>query len=112
MLFIVALLLVINLDVGVECKLLYTLTILVLVKSILLLGYTSIRPGDVVQAQDLNATFLCQHPTDSGTIQWIINGTWFREVSNDDVIRIEGRGNSKEALIMRMELKWCVYCMQ
>ena len=60
-----------------------------------------VRPVNVVQAEGLNATFLCQHPTDSGTIEWIINGTTFRRVSNVDMIRIEGRGNSTEALIMR-----------
>ena len=30
-----------------------------------------------------------------------MNGTRFREVSNNDMIKIEGRGNSIEALIMR-----------
>ena len=55
----------------------------------------------MVQAQGLNASFLCQHPTDSGTIQWIINGIRFRAVSNNDMIIIEGRGNATEALIIR-----------
>ena len=58
-------------------------------------------PVSVIQAQGLNAKFLCQHPTDSGTIQWLINGTLFRNVSNEDFIRIKGRGNSTKALIMR-----------
>ena len=62
-------------------------------------GYVS--PVNVVQARGSNATFLCEHPTNSGTIEWIVNGTRFREVSNNDMIRIEGRGNSTEALIMK-----------
>ena len=58
-------------------------------------------PSNVVQAQGLAAEFLCQHPTDSGTMQWLINGTLFRYVSNDAFIRIESRGNSTKALIIR-----------
>ena len=34
-------------------------------------------------------------------MQWLINGTLFRYVSNEAFIRTEGRGNSTEALIMR-----------
>ena len=64
-----------------------------------MLGY--IRPVSVVQVLGLNTAFLCQHPTHSGTIEWIINGIIFGGVSNDDKIRIEGCGNSTEALIMR-----------
>ena len=60
-----------------------------------------VRPVNVVQALGLNATFLCQHPTDNGTLEWIINGTIVRGVSNNAMIRIEGRGNSTEALIIR-----------
>ena len=55
----------------------------------------------VVQAQGLDAKFLCRHPTDSGTIQWQINGSMFRYVSNEGLIRIEGRSDSTEALIIR-----------
>ena len=49
----------------------------------------------------LDATFLRQHPTDSGTIEWIINGTRFRGASSNDMIVIEGRGNATEGLKMR-----------
>ena len=59
------------------------------------------HPVSVVQAQGLDAEFLCRHPTDSGTIQWLVNGTMFRYVSNEGFIRIEGRGNSTEALVIR-----------
>ena len=64
-----------------------------------ILGYA--HPVNVVQAQELNATFLCQHPTDSGIIQWIINGARFREISNNDMIVIEGHPNATEALKIR-----------
>ena len=49
----------------------------------------------------MDATFFCQHPTDSGTIEWIINGTRFRGASSNDMIVIEGRGNATEGLKMR-----------
>ena len=57
----------------------------------------------MTQALGLNATFLCQHPTDSGTIEWIIklNGTRFRKASNNVMIMIEGCGNATERLRMR-----------
>ena len=49
----------------------------------------------------MDATFLYQHPTDSGTIEWIINGTRFRGASSNGMIVIEGRGNATEGLKMR-----------
>ena len=106
MLFLVAALALLkNFALGIECnKIAYIISShninKSLVESILSLG-VRIRPVHMVQAKGLNATFLCQHPTDSGTIEWIINGTTFRRASNGDMIRIEGRGNSTEALIMR-----------
>ena len=57
-------------------------------------------PVSVVQAQDLDAEFLCQLPEVDGTIEWLINETLFRYVSNEGLIRIEGRPNSTEALIL------------
>ena len=60
-----------------------------------------VPPGNVTQALGLNATFLCQHPTDSGTIECIINGTRFRRASSNGKIVIEGRGNAAERLRMR-----------
>ena len=45
------------------------------------------------------ATFLCRHPTNSGAIEWQINGTSLRNM-NSGQIRGEGRGNSTEALII------------
>ena len=54
-----------------------------------------------MQAQGLEAEFLCQHPTNSGTIQWLINETRFRYVSYEAFLGIEGRPNATEALIMR-----------
>ena len=60
-----------------------------------------IRPADVTQALGLDATFLCQHPTDSGTIEWIINGTRFRGAFSNGMIVIEGHGNATEGLKMR-----------
>ena len=47
--------------------------------------------------------FLCQHPTDTGTIEWIINGTRFRGASSysNFMIVIEGHGNATKGLKMR-----------
>ena len=61
----------------------------------------NVRPANVTQALGLDATFLCQHPTDSGTIEWIINGTRFRGASSNDMIVIEGHANATEGLKMR-----------
>ena len=58
-------------------------------------------PASVVQAEGLDATFLCQHPTDSGTIDWTINGTALRNIdTSNGLIRSEGRGAAVEALII------------
>ena len=49
----------------------------------------------------MDAVFLCQHPTDSGTIDWIINGTTLRNIdTSNGLIRSEGRGAAVEALII------------
>ena len=63
--------------------------------------YRLISLAIVTQALGLDATFLCQHPTDSGTIEWIINGTRFRGASSNGMIVIEGRGNATEGLKIR-----------
>lgn len=61
----------------------------------------SIMPASVVQAEGLDAIFLCQHPTDSGTIDWTINGTALRNIdTSNGLIRSEGRGAAVEALII------------
>ena len=58
-------------------------------------------PASVVQADGLDAIFLCQHPTDSGTIDWTINGTTLRNIeTSNGLIRSEGRGGAVEALII------------
>ena len=58
-------------------------------------------PADVVQAEGLDATFLCQLPTNNiGTIEWLINGTSLQVVSGEAAIRREGRGEATEALII------------
>ena len=55
-----------------------------------------------MQAEGVDAVFLCQHPTDSGTIDWTINGTALRNIdtSTHGFIRSEGRGAAIEALII------------
>ena len=61
----------------------------------------SISPTTVVQAEGLDATFLCQLPTGGITIEWQINRTSFRSVNaSEHPIRKEGRGNDTEALII------------
>ena len=61
----------------------------------------SILPATVVQAEGLDATFLCQLPTDSGSIEWQINGTSLHNVNTGEgqIIK-EGRGEETEALII------------
>ena len=55
----------------------------------------------MVQAQGVDAVFLCQHPTDSGTIDWTINGTTLRNIDTSaGLIRSEGRGGATEALVI------------
>ena len=49
----------------------------------------------------MEATLFCQHPADSGIIEWIINGTRFRGVSSNGTIVIVGHGNATESLKMR-----------
>lgn len=53
----------------------------------------------MVQAEGVDAVFSCHHPTDSGTIEWQINGTSFRNF-NSSLIRKKGRGNGTEVLII------------
>ena len=61
----------------------------------------SILPTTVVQAEGLDATFLCQVPTSGIAIGWQINGTSFRSVNaGEGHIKNEGRGNNTEALII------------
>ena len=55
----------------------------------------------MIQAEGVDAEFLCQHPTDSGTIDWMINGTALRDIdTSNGLIRSEGRGGATEALII------------
>ena len=66
----------------------------------------SISPTTVVQAEGLDAIFLCQLPTagHGSAIEWQINGTSWHNVNTvEHPIRREGRGNDTEAL--------CVYCI-
>ena len=56
-------------------------------------------PADVVQAEGLDATFLCQHPSTSGSIGWLINRTSLRNFNAEGVVFvIAGLGNSTETL--------------
>ena len=56
----------------------------------------------IVKAEGLEAEFLCQHPTDSGTIDWTIDGVHLRNIdTNDGSIRTEGRGAAVEALVIK-----------
>ena len=56
-------------------------------------------PADVVQAEGLDATFLCQHPTNSGSIEWLINGTSMRNINAEEIAISRGRlGDSTETL--------------
>ena len=60
-----------------------------------------ILPKPITQAEGVDAVFLCQHPTDSGTIDWTINGTALRNIdTSNGLIRSEGRGAATEALII------------
>ena len=68
---------------------------------IVLPGYRSVRPTTIVQAEGLIATFICQVPTDSGGIEWQINGTSLCNVNvSGGQIRREGHENLTEALII------------
>ena len=61
----------------------------------------SISPTKVVQAEGLDAAFLCQLPTTGSAIEWHINRTSLHNVNADGgQIRKEGRGNDTEALII------------
>ena len=57
-------------------------------------------PATVVQAEGLDATFLCQLPANYGSIEWQINGTSLRNVNISGQIRKQGRGEATEALII------------
>ena len=55
----------------------------------------------VVQAEGLDAIFLCQLPIAGRAIEWQINGTsWHNVNTGGGQIRREGRGNNTEALII------------
>ena len=61
----------------------------------------SILPATVVQAEGLDATFLCQLPNNDGAIEWQINGTSLRNMNvGEGQIRREGRGEATETLII------------
>ena len=61
----------------------------------------SISPAIVVQAEGLDATFLCQLPAAGIAIEWQINRTSLSNVNaGEGQIRKEGRGNDTEALII------------
>ena len=61
----------------------------------------SISPNTVVQAEGLDATFLCQLPTDGIAIEWQINRTSLHNINvSERPIRREGRGNNTKALII------------
>ena len=61
----------------------------------------SISPTTVVQAEGLDATFLCQLPTAGIVIVWQINRTSLHNVNaGGGQIRKEGRGHDTEALII------------
>ena len=61
----------------------------------------SLVPASVVQEAGVDAVFLCQHLTYSGTIEWIINGTALRNIdtSTHGFIRSEGRAAIKALII-------------
>ena len=55
----------------------------------------------LVQAEGLDATFLCQLPTTSGAIEWQINGFSLCNVNiSGSQIRRQGHGEATEALII------------
>ena len=61
----------------------------------------SILPATVVQAEGLNATFLCQLTANDGSIEWQVNGTSLRNVNaSEGQIRRGGRGEATEALVV------------
>ena len=61
----------------------------------------SILPDTVVQAEGVDATFLCQLPSNDGAIEWQINGTSLRNSNaGEGQITREGRGEATEALII------------
>ena len=58
-------------------------------------------PATVVQAEGVDATFLCQLQANYGSIEWQINGTSLRNVNiSGDQIRRQGRGEETKALII------------
>ena len=61
----------------------------------------SISPTTAVQAEELDAIFLCQLPTAGSAIEWQINRTSLHNVNTGEgLIRREGRGNNTEAVII------------
>ena len=62
-------------------------------------GFSRSFSSFVVQAEGVDAVFSCHQPTNSGIIEWQINGTSIRDV-NSSLIRKGGRGNGTEALII------------
>ena len=58
-------------------------------------------PATVVQAEGLDATFLCQLPGSNSTIEWQINRTSLHNVNiSGGQVRRQGRGEETEALII------------
>lgn len=61
----------------------------------------------MIQAEGSQAVFLCQHPTDEGTIDWTLNGVQLRNINTRDrSIRTEGRGSATEALIISAAVQY------
>ena len=60
-------------------------------------------PATVVQAEGLDATFLCQLPANYGSIEWQINGTSLGNLRNVNIsgqIQRQGCGEATEAVII------------
>ena len=64
-------------------------------------NHSALRPSRVVQAEGVEAEFLCEDLT--GTIDWTLDGIYLRNIdsSGDGSIRREGRGSNTEALVVR-----------
>lgn len=70
-----------------------------------LVNHLASSPSTIVQAEGLDAEFLCEDP--AGTIDWKLNETYLRNIdSSDGSIRREGRGSTTEALVVRAMAKY------
>ena len=60
------------------------------------------KPDSLVQAQEVDAEFFCQLPSDSETlVDWLINGTYLRNLdTSNGLIRLEGRDGANEVLVI------------